>query len=168
MAGDVRQAVVAPLELEGLPFVVDPEQVLHRGVEVVHVHRVLDDVVAELVGLAVDMAAFDAAAGHPEAEATGVVVATVGVLGDLALAIRGAAEFAAPDHERIFQQPALLEVLDERRRSLVGLLALALDAAGQTAVLVPALVEELDETDAFLDEPTGLQAVGWSDVKFVG
>ena len=160
MARDVRQTVVTSLELEGLPLVVDAEEVLHRGVQVVHVDRVLDDVVAELVGLTVDMAAFDAAAGHPEAEATRVVVAAVRVLGDLALAVSRAAEFAAPDHERVFQQAALLEVLDEGRRSLVGLFALALDAAGQTAVLVPALVEELDEADALLDESARLQAVG--------
>ena len=65
MTRDVREAVVAPLELEGLPFMVDPEQVLHRGVEVVHVHRVLDDIVAELVGLAVDMTTSDAATRWP-------------------------------------------------------------------------------------------------------
>ena len=60
VARDVRQTVVTSLELEGLPLVVDAEEVLHRGMQVVHVDRVLDDVVAELVGLTVDMAAFDA------------------------------------------------------------------------------------------------------------
>ena len=53
----------------------------------------------------------------------------------------------------------MLKVLDERGRSLVGLLALALDAAGQTAVLIPTLMEELHEAYAFLDESAGLQAI---------
>ena len=50
---DVGQAVVAALELEGQPGVVDAQAVEDRGVQVVDVDRVLDDVVAEVVGLAV-------------------------------------------------------------------------------------------------------------------
>ena len=38
---DVREAIVTPLELEGLPFMVDAEEMLHRGVEVVHMDRIL-------------------------------------------------------------------------------------------------------------------------------
>ena len=135
---------------------VDTEEMLHRGVQVVHVDGVLDDVVAELIGLAVSLAAFDAATGHPEAEAAWVVVATIRILGNLALAVSRAAKLSTPDHERIFQEAALFEILDECGRSLVGLLALALDAAGQSAVLVPTLVEELHEAYAFLDESAGL------------
>jgi hypothetical protein len=43
------------LELEGLAFVIDTEEVLHRGVQIMHMDRIPQDVVAELVGLAVDM-----------------------------------------------------------------------------------------------------------------
>ena len=49
----VGQPVVAALELEGQPRVVDAEQVQDRGVQVVDVDRVGGDVVAEVVGLAV-------------------------------------------------------------------------------------------------------------------
>ena len=52
-ARDVGQAEVAALELVGQLFVVDTESVQHRRLQVVHVHRVLDDVVAVIVGLAV-------------------------------------------------------------------------------------------------------------------
>ena len=55
------------LELERQPLVVDAQAVQDRGVQVVDVDRVLDDVVAEVVGLAVDDARLDAAAGHPHA-----------------------------------------------------------------------------------------------------
>ena len=51
---DAGQPLVEALELEGEPFVVDAQAVQDRGVQVVDVDRVLDDVVAEVVGLAVD------------------------------------------------------------------------------------------------------------------
>ena len=50
---------------------VDAQAVQDRGVQVVDVDRVLDDVVAEVVGLAVDDARLDAAAGEPDGEARG-------------------------------------------------------------------------------------------------
>ena len=51
-----------------------------RGVEVVDGEDVLNGAVAVFVGGAVDRAALDAAAREPEAEAVGVVVASVGGL----------------------------------------------------------------------------------------
>ncbi len=53
----------------------------------------------------------------------------------------------------------MFKVLDQRRRGLVGLFALAFDAVGQASVLIPSLVEELDEAYAFFDKSTGLQAI---------
>ena len=50
---DAGQSHVEPLELEAQPAVVDAQAVQDRGVQVVDVHRVVDDVVAEFVGLAV-------------------------------------------------------------------------------------------------------------------
>ena len=64
---DAGQPLVEPLVLVGEPLVVEAQQVQDGGVEVADVHRVLDDVVAEIVGLAVDRPALDAAAGHPHA-----------------------------------------------------------------------------------------------------
>ena len=94
-----------------------PQQVQHRGVQVVDVDDVLDGVVAELVGGAVGDAALDAAAGQPHREALDVVVAAV------ALGHRRAAELAAPDHERVVEHAALLQVLDQGGRGLVDLAA---------------------------------------------
>ena len=73
---------------------------------------VLDRVQADLVGRAVGHAALDAAAGHPDREAVGVVVAAVA-----ALAHRRAAELAAPDHQRRVEQAAPLQVLAAGPRS---------------------------------------------------
>ena len=53
VAVHVGEAVAAALVLERELLVVDAQQVQQRRLEVVDVHRVADDVVAELVGLAV-------------------------------------------------------------------------------------------------------------------
>ncbi len=116
----VGQPEVAALELERELRVVDAQAVQDRGVQVVDVDRVFRDVVAEVVGLAVGDAGLDAAAGQPDREAARMMVAAVVVGRQLALAVDRAAELAAPDDERVVQQAALLEVLDEGRAGLVG------------------------------------------------
>ena len=52
----VGDAIAAALEFVGQPFVIDAEQMPQRSVQVVNVDSVLSDVVAELAGLAVDVA----------------------------------------------------------------------------------------------------------------
>ena len=61
---------------------------------------------------------------------------------------RRAAELAAPDDQRVVEQPALLQVLDQRRRRLVGRAAVALQVAGDVRVRVPAFVIDVDEAHA--------------------
>src|SRR5205823_4613557 len=109
-----------------------------RGVQVVDMDGVADDVVAEVVGLAVGQAALDAAASQPDREAAAVMVAPIVVFGQRALAVDGAPELPAPDHERVVEQAALFEVLDERGGSLIRITALAANLHRQVAVLVPA------------------------------
>ena len=77
LAVHVGQPVVPALELVGQPRVIDAQAMEDRGVQVVDVDRVAGDVVAEVVGLAVGDAGLDAAAGQPDGEAAGVVVAAV-------------------------------------------------------------------------------------------
>ena len=72
---------------------------------------------------------------------------------------RRPAELAAPDDQRVVEQPALLQVLDQRGAGLVGVLAVLLEVVDQVAVLVPGLVEDLHEPHAALDQPAGQQAV---------
>lgn len=55
------------------------------------------DVVAVVVGLAVDGAGFDASAGHPDGVSAGMVVSAVVGAGERALAVDGSAELAGPD-----------------------------------------------------------------------
>ena len=73
---------------------------------------------------------------------------------------RGAAEFAAPDHQRVVQQAALLQVLDQRRGGLVGDVAVLLELAIEVGVVVPTGVVQHDEAHAALHHAARQQAVG--------
>src|SRR4051794_36104132 len=95
---DVREAIVAPAEEVGEPGVVEAHEVEEGRVQVVDVDLIFDSVPAELIRGAVNLAAPDAPAGQPHGEAKRVMLAAIVVLGGW-----GAAEFAAPDHQRVFQ-----------------------------------------------------------------
>ena len=83
-----------------------------------------------------------------------MVIAAVIIFGELALGIAGATKFAAPNHERIFEHPALFEVLDQGGAGLVGFARLGPDACREIAVLVPALMIKLDEAHTALGQTT--------------
>ena len=88
-------------------------------VQVVDMDFVLHGFRAEFVSGAVSLAALDATACDPCAHCAAVVVAARRVVA-IAILCDGAAEFAAPDDERLVKQPALLEILDEGRRGCVN------------------------------------------------
>ena len=76
-----------------------------------------------------------------------------------ALAVDGAAELARPEDERVVEQAAAAEVLDQRGLRLIDRLALQPDLLGQVVVRVPAAHVELDEAHAALGEAPGEEAV---------
>ena len=149
---DAGEFGVEAAEGVGELCVVDAQDVEHRGVEVAEVDRVFGDVVAEVVGAAVFDAGFHAGAGEPDGEAAAVVVAAAVGVAERALAINGAAEFGEEHHERVFEQAALFEVVEQGGGGLVDVAALIGELAFDRDVLVPAAVEELDEADAALEQ----------------
>src|SRR5581483_8795896 len=146
VAVDIGQAEAAALIQIGQAFVVDAEQMEHRGLEIVdvdgsgsklafirmkHVASGIGDIIAIIVGAPVSDARFDTAAGHPNAKTTRVMVATVIVFGEFALGVAGASEFAAPNDQSFIEHSALLEVGDEGGAGLVGFAGLGFDAGGK-------------------------------------
>src|SRR5437660_11157424 len=83
----VGEAEIPALEAVGQLRVVDPQAVQDGGVQVMHMDGVVDDVVAEVVRLAIDQAPFDASAGHPNGEAARMMVTAVVGLGQRPLAV---------------------------------------------------------------------------------
>src|SRR6185369_12618358 len=155
----VREPVVAALELERQPGVVDAEAMQHGRVEVVNVHCVADDVVAEIVRFAVSQSGPDAAASEPDGKAARMMVAAIIVSREWTLAIDGSAELAAPDDECVVEQTALFEIPDKRGAWLVGVTALADDLGRQLSMLVPAAMKKLDKPHAALGKAPRQQAV---------
>ena len=76
-----------------------------------------------------------------------------------ALPHRRAAEFAAPEHQGVVEQAALLEVDDQRRARPVGLLGRDGHVLLDVAMMVPGAVVELDEAHPALGHAPGEQAV---------
>src|SRR6185295_14830720 len=97
------------------------------------------------VGGADDLAAFDAAAGHPDAEAVWIVVAAVG-----AFAHGHAAEFAAPNDKGGVEEAAGFEVGEKSGDGEIAGGAKFGVVAFDIAVAIPAVgvaAVELDEAD---------------------
>src|SRR5690242_8325889 len=103
-AADIRQPEVASEMPVGEAFVVQAETVQDGRLEVVDMHAVLHDLEAEFVRFSDDLAAFDSAARHPQAEAVRMMVAADGrrLVRSANLGHWGAAEFPAPHDQRVF------------------------------------------------------------------
>ena len=128
----------------------------HRRVQVVDGDLFLDRLEAELIGGSVDYAGLDPTASQPHGEAVRIVVSAIALFGD-----RRAPELAAPDNERLIQQPATFRVTDQRGRGAVHIGAAPSEAFLQVLVVVPLLarpVVHLDVTDAAFDQPSRQQA----------
>ena len=72
---------------------IESQQVQDGGVHIVNMHAILDGVIAEFIGCAVDEPRLNPAARHPHRIAVGIVVATVSGLRN-----RRAAEFSTPNN----------------------------------------------------------------------
>src|ERR1700722_14274317 len=103
VAVDIREAKVAALEAIGQLLVIEAEQMQNGGVQIMHVDFVLAGIEAKIIRSAEGDARLDAAARHPDAETIRMMITPVVA----ALHHRRAPEFAAPNHERLVQQPAL-------------------------------------------------------------
>src|SRR5579862_806209 len=142
----VGKPEISPLKLVGEFGVIDAQAIKYGGLDVVNVNRVFDNVIAVVVRLADGDSALDPPARHPHGEAARMVVAAIVGAAEFALAINGAAEFTAPNHQSVIQHAALLQVLYQARTRLVHALALKGNVTGKVIVLVPPAMVELDET----------------------
>src|SRR5256884_6677298 len=74
-AVDVRDAKVAALETIRQLLVVDAQAAQNRGVEIVNVDRIFDDIVAVIIGPAIADTGFNATARHPNRVAAPMMIA---------------------------------------------------------------------------------------------
>src|SRR5262249_11851202 len=100
---DAGELLVEALVAVGEALVIEAKKMEHRSVEFMDVDGILDDVVGEVVGLAVDLARSAPASRNPHGKAAWVVVAAVVGGGQAALRVDRAAELTSPDHERLVE-----------------------------------------------------------------
>ena len=137
------------------PVMIEPEPMQQRRVQVVDVDDVGDRRVSKIVGCSMHVARLEAAPGDPERKRMAVVVAAVGSLRD-----RQTSKFAGPHYNRVFQQPALLEIFHQRGTGLIGPRTQPFQAFRVLAVRIPRLTahKDLHEPDATFDQPPSQQA----------
>src|SRR5690606_9966277 len=122
----------------------------YRCMEIMHMHRIFYDVIAEFIGLSVYQARFHATARHPNAETARMVIAPVVVKLEVSLAVICATEFTAPYYQGLVEQSPLLQVGHQRGRSLINIFRLQGHHARKPPMLVPPLMIKLDEADTAL------------------
>jgi len=91
------------LEFVSKFVVVNAEAMKNGRIKVPHVHWILYNVVAIVVGLAKRNPGADASAGHPRRETAGMMVATIILLAQTALAVHGPPEFTCPNDQRVVE-----------------------------------------------------------------
>lgn len=123
--------------------------------QVADMYGIFDNVVAEIVSLAVMHAALDAATGKPTGKTARMVVATIVVVRQLTLAINRSPELATKNDQRVIQQTALFQVRQKCGRRLIDISALAFHVFRQAAVVIPAAMKKLNKPHiAFRHSPS--------------
>src|SRR4051812_2153229 len=113
------RAVIAPIVEVGKFFVIEPEQMQNRSMDIVDVRAVLHSAQADFVRFPYDRAPFDTASSHPHGKAPWVMIAAIALFVEWS-----AAKFAAPNDQRAFQQTTRFEVSKQTGNRFVGLLAI--------------------------------------------
>src|SRR6185436_13524704 len=142
-------------------LVIDAELVQHRGLQVVGVDGAFLRAQPDFVGAAV-AARLDAAAREPAGVTPRVVIAAIA-----GLSVRRAAELRGPDYQRRIEQPARLEIPQQRADRLVDglrhhgvvLLDFLVRIPRLDAVLLRAR-DHVHEAHTALDQPAGTQHRG--------
>ena len=96
---------------------------------------------------------------NPCREAARVMIASVVLSSETALTVDRAAELATPHNQRVVEQPALLQVLDEGGDWLVDGSRIVLQLGIEVAVVIPGSVYDIDESHAAFHHASGHQAI---------
>ena len=94
---------------------IEPKQMQDRRVQVMHVQTIFDCSQPQIIRRANRLSSLHATTSHPHREACWIGVAAIAFLRH-----RRAPKLTAPDHQRLFQQSALLEILEQSRDGQVS------------------------------------------------
>ena len=139
---------------------VEAEEVEQRRLQVVDVHRVSDRGPAEFVGLAVDVAFADSAAGHEDRKRVRVMVGPVEIVWPFLYSPRGVrpnslatTTSVSSSRPRCFRSWIRAAMGWSQSRALNG-------SDVEPLVVVPRPLDEMHESDTALDQSAGQKAIG--------
>jgi hypothetical protein len=117
---DVGQSIVALLKMVGQLLVIQTQQIQNGSLQIVNMHRVLDDGKTEFIGLAVGESTFDSTPGHSYGETVGVVVATEHIaIGGSTFSEWCPAKLTSPHNQGFIQQVSSFKIVCRRLNWLV-------------------------------------------------
>ena len=119
----IRQPEISALVAKRQFFMVDAHQVQNGGIQIMNVNGVLGDVVREVIRLAVLKTGLHTPASHPHRPTPRVMVTSVIFSCQRALAVHGASEFPAPDHQSVVQHAPTFQIGQERVTRLINIAA---------------------------------------------
>src|SRR5690606_287044 len=108
-----------------------------------YMNRVLNNIISEVVRFSVHDTGLDTSTCHPDTKTPWMVITTIIIVRQAALAVVRSSEFTAPYYQGFIQQSALLQVCYQCCRGLIGIFCLAGHMVGKIAMLIPALVVQL-------------------------
>src|SRR3954464_11577305 len=97
--------------------------------EVMNMHRVSRDVIAKLIGLAINPRSHSPSR-HPHSKASWVMISAVVLLFQNTLAIIGTAKLSTPYHQCFIQQTPLFKIPDQSSACPIGIHTLSPDLCG--------------------------------------
>jgi hypothetical protein len=137
---------------------VEAEQMQHRGVQVVDVHRFRHGVESKLVCLAVNMTGLDTASRQPDTETAVVVVTSV----ISPLNHRRPSKLASPDDECFIQQSPLLEITNERGTRFISVECILFHSGCQIPMLIPSFMAQSERPVRLTVETAGSSEHSWT------
>ena len=154
---DIRQTFIAADVIEGQSFVIETQLMQNRGVQIGRLSAVRDSPISKIVGCSIRLTSANAAAGKPDAEAIGMMIAAFDAGCLVAVALLGAGrstELTAPLNQCRIQQAALFEVRQQAADRQVSLFTATPNARDVVRMRVPRLAghEDLDKPDPAFDQ----------------
>lgn len=159
---NIGQTFIAAVVIEGQSFVIKPQLVQNRCVQIGCLSAVGDGSIAEIIGGPVSLTAANSTTGKPDAEAVRMMITSLNA-GDLvAIALfsaRRATKLTAPQDKCGIKQATLFKVGQQAGNREIGLSATAASSGHVVRVSVPWLPghEDLNKTNTSLHEATSHQ-----------
>ena len=111
-------------------------------------HRCVRDVVTEIIRFSIRDTGLNPPTGHPNREATRVMISSrLGTL-EVPLPRDSSAKFTAPNDQRILKESSLFQVMKQTCGRLVHIPTAVRAPGGELLVMVPIGVEKLNEANS--------------------